>query len=505
MHRSAALPNARSATLSRSQKSVLVAFLLSVNFLYFISSAYITTSNDGSHFALTAALYEDGSLIIDKYIAYTTFVDFNFKDGHFLSDRPPGTALLTLPFYHFGRLLEDWGLRSPPTPRTAPIEVVLDGKVYRFTVLDRIFAPRRLTEVSVLLLPNLAGSLAVWLMFGLFRRFKFDFNTALLSSAIFAFSTFVWFESTHLYSHIHSLTLVLAAVYLVIRVDRIGGGNGRILVWISALLAWASIVEIQNVLLIPIFLTYLSGSQKLALKIPLDRDTARALLFSALTFAAIYSMLLIYNYAAFRELTIKSNLYSPFYPEEKSIWSSLAANPLVGLDLLFTNFLSSDLYWNWARGVKNNAPGLFVLSPILVLSVLGFRDFYRAHRLEAIFFLLLIAALVGVAALHQTVLTRHVVTIIPYLFFPLAYFVENIFSGKHAYRWAALIGSLFLLSTARVYYVMNSHFSRSLGDPFIFLRELPPFFIFYGIAAVGFILWLAVRKSLGAMRKDVTT
>jgi len=243
----------------------------------------------------------------------------------------------------------------------------------------------------------------------------------------------------------------------------------------------------------------------LALKLPLDRNTARSLLFSALTFGAIYSILLLYNYAAFKELTIKSNQYSPFYPEEKSIWSSLADNPLVGLDLLFTNFLSGELYWNWARGVKNNAPGLFVLSPILVLSVFGFRDFYRAHRREAIFLLLLIAALVGVAALHKTVLTRHIVTAIPYLFFPLAYFVAKMFSGEHAYGWAALIGSLFLLSAARVYYVMNSHFSRSLGDPFIFLRELPTFLIFYGFTAVGLVLWLAVRKSLGAMRKDVTT
>jgi len=505
MHRSSSLQDAAPAIANGNQKIALVAFLLSVNFLYFISSAYITTSNDGSHFALTAALYEDGSLIIDKYIAYTTFVDFNFKDGHFFSDRPPGTALLALPFYHFGRLLEDWGLRSPPIPRTAPIEVDLGGKLYRFTVLDRNLAPRRLTEVSVLLLPNLAGSLAAWLMFGLFRRFKFDFNTALLSSAIFAFSTFVWFESTHLYSHIHSMTLVLAAVYLVIRVDKIDGGNGRTLVWMSALLAWASIVEIQNVLLVPIFLAYLIVAKKLTVKIPLDRDTARSLLFSALTFGAIYAILLLYNYAAFKDLTIKSNQYSPFYPEEKSIWSSLADNPLVGLDLLFTNFLSGDLYWNWARGVKNNAPGLFVLSPILVLSVLGFRDFYRSHRREAIFFLLLIAALVGVAALHQTVLTRHIVTAIPYLFFPLAYFVENISSGKHSYWWAALIGALFLLSTARVYYVMNSHFSRSLGDPFIFLRELPTFFIAYGFTAAGLILWLAVRKCLGAKRKDVTT
>ena len=116
-----------------------------------------------------------------------------------------------------------------------------------------------------------------------------------------------------------------------------------------------------------------------------------------------------------------------------------------------------------------------------------------------------IAALVGVAALHKTVLTRHIVTAIPYLFFPLAYFVAKMFSGEHAYGWAALIGSLFLLSAARVYYVMNSHFSRSLGDPFIFLRELPTFLIFYGFTAVGLVLWLAVRKSLGAMRKDVTT
>ncbi len=59
----------------------------------------LVCSNDGAHFALVRALAEDHSPVIDRFLSYTRHVDLSERDGHFYSDRPPGTALLALPFY----------------------------------------------------------------------------------------------------------------------------------------------------------------------------------------------------------------------------------------------------------------------------------------------------------------------------------------------------------------------------------------------------------------------
>ncbi|MGE5048424.1 MAG: hypothetical protein ACM3PC_07665 [Deltaproteobacteria bacterium] len=61
--------------------------------------AGLVCSNDGAHFALVRALADDHSPVIDRFLPYTRHVDLSERQGHFYSDRPPGTALLALPFY----------------------------------------------------------------------------------------------------------------------------------------------------------------------------------------------------------------------------------------------------------------------------------------------------------------------------------------------------------------------------------------------------------------------
>ncbi len=63
-----------------------------ISFVYFISSSYVLTSNDGSHFALIRSIVDFGTLEISHYLDYTYMVDFAFKDGVYYSDRIPGTA-----------------------------------------------------------------------------------------------------------------------------------------------------------------------------------------------------------------------------------------------------------------------------------------------------------------------------------------------------------------------------------------------------------------------------
>mgnify|MGYP001080625548 CR=1 FL=1 len=82
--------------LLKSQRKILLTFLIATNFVYFISSAYIICSNDGSHFALVSALVEKGSVKINDFVNYTRMVDYAYKDDEYYSDRAPGTAFLSI-------------------------------------------------------------------------------------------------------------------------------------------------------------------------------------------------------------------------------------------------------------------------------------------------------------------------------------------------------------------------------------------------------------------------
>ena len=80
----------------RADAALLVPLALAVfcTYAYFIGPP---AWNQNSRLALTRALVEHGSTIIDPYHATTG--DKSRRDGHFYSDKAPGTSLLALPAY----------------------------------------------------------------------------------------------------------------------------------------------------------------------------------------------------------------------------------------------------------------------------------------------------------------------------------------------------------------------------------------------------------------------
>lgn len=85
----------------RAEAPVLVPLALAV----LAATSYFSGPpawNQNSRLALTRALVEQGTTIIDAYHATTG--DKSFRDGHFYSDKAPGTSLLAVPAYalYFG-------------------------------------------------------------------------------------------------------------------------------------------------------------------------------------------------------------------------------------------------------------------------------------------------------------------------------------------------------------------------------------------------------------------
>ena len=99
-------------------------YSLSLFIFYFISSAYINVTNDGSHFAMLGSIVNEHSLELSpELIPYTEYVDIAYKNGKYYSDRLPGTAIATLPFYYLSDLLVSLELTTAFTRFHNPLEI----------------------------------------------------------------------------------------------------------------------------------------------------------------------------------------------------------------------------------------------------------------------------------------------------------------------------------------------------------------------------------------------
>lgn len=447
--------------------------LLSISFLYYISSCYINTSNDGSHFALVSSIVHKHSVEISGYEQYTGSVDYAVKDGKIYSDRLPGNAFLMIPFFLFGNCLHY--IHPAGFSTHIPIQ-----------------------EVSVILLSNACGVLGVLFLFFLFLLFEFSFRRSLALAIVFATCTLNWQEATHVFSHASSMCFVLMAFYYLIKTPDV---YHRQFYWFVVLLAYSSIIELQNCLLFAPALIYLLQTKKINVY-PFSKNT-KVIGLSGLTIVLCFSALLFYNYLAFGEFTLKSNKYNPAFPEEKYFITSLSGDFLTGLDRLFTNICNTEFWFNLELGVKNDIPGLFISTPILLLSFFGFFIFFTRKPKEALLFTAVIIINVLIAAFHKTVLIRHIFTITPFFFFPIVFTIQYIHE-KRSKITSAIFYSLFTIlaiaSCYRVYYVTHSYWGRELSNPFPFTKELGVYFAFIVCISILTLLFIILRRQFSKQR-----
>lgn len=430
------------------QQYILFSTLVLISIYYFISSCYINTSNDGSHYALVSALINNHSVSINEYIDYTGKIDYAIKNGVYYSDRLPGNAFLMIPFFSFGNLLNLLHLNTLSTH--TPIQ-----------------------EVTVILLPNLCGVLGALFIFLLCKQFKTSYTTALIVAIMYAFCTLNVQESTHVFSHAPSMCLVIAAFYFLIKIPNI---YSKQFLWFVFLLSYSIIVELQNSLLFFPALIYIFQSKKIDLK--KKTDTIKFISLSLFIILATISILIIYNYTAFGEITLKSNKFNPEFPEEQSFITSLSGDFVSGIDRLFTNFLNPEVWSHFELGVKNDIPGLLITSPILLFSLFGFILFFRKQTKEAFLFTSIILINVMIGAFHKTVLTRHIFTITPFLFFPIVFAINYIQIHKYKTVFVIFLSVLAVFSAFRVFYVTHTYWGREITNVFPFVKEFNIYVLF---------------------------
>ncbi|SDM01483.1 phospholipid carrier-dependent glycosyltransferase [Siphonobacter aquaeclarae] len=420
--------------------------LFGIALLYFVSAAGINCSNDGSHVALAKAIYNDQDVRIEKYFHYVACCDFVQKDGRILSDRLPGNALLMQPFLAFSALAQYLGI---PSLRQEP------------------------DVVAIHLLPVLCGVLTVLLLFLLFRRTGFSPEVSLISSLVYAVCTQQWLEATHAFSHAPSALFVLAAVYAILPVRDPFSQRKEVFVSM-ALLGFATLLELQNILFVPIVALY---ACRIAPRRLFSREGLSLVSISAWILLFFVGILMTYNYIAFHELMIKTNTYNHNFPEERSFSASLSGNFAAGMDRLFTNLGRIRTYYDWVGGSGNETPGLLAASPVMLISFWGFRDFFRRLPAQAWLFLAFIVISVLIAAFHKTTLTRHIFTVTPFLFFPFAYIAERLLA-KPDWRLAPVF-LLVVLSFLRSFYIGATYWGHGRGDLLAFRTEIAYFLLLF--------------------------
>lgn len=318
-----------------TDRRIAVALFLLVSSVYFATVVGVTSSNDGSHYALVRALVERRSFEISPYMDFTEHQDYAMKGDLRFSDRPPGTALAAAPFYALSWLAPA-PLVQPPSKHDQPN-------------LHMLFA---------VLLSPLAAALAISLFYLTMREtLERSRYSALLTAVALAFGTTTWKYGSVLYSHALGSLVVWASIYLVLRSWK------KPLRWYGALLlgvflGYAALVEYTNVVASAVIgISWLVGTN------PLRRwhgpEWRRSLAVVVIGGALPIGFLLLYNAINFGSPFELStfNVDTVRWPQNEGMAADFATPLREGLiGLLF-------------YGSKNQ--GIFLLSPITLLAIPG--------------------------------------------------------------------------------------------------------------------------------------
>jgi hypothetical protein len=331
----------------RTDRLIALFLFAGLSLIYFATISGITSSNDGSHYALLRTMVENRSFTLNQFDDYAEGNDIAVTpDGRLFSDRPPGTALAAVPFYLAGGLLP-----APPAPVPSRHDATNPRLPY------------------VLLLPVLAGAASAVILYQLQRRLEISPAAALTAVLFFALGAIHWKYSTVLFSHALSGFLVTLSVYLTLLL-----ADREITRWPYYLLLGlvtgsAVVVEYSNALVVGVLgIFWLTqsraiGQRRVLLAIfPWVAGSAIPLLFLA-----------YYNTTNFGNPWTISYAYAVNYPWAGSFGTTFNFPLLPGLKAL--------LWWGegggWCGGPPCVNQGIFLLSPVLLLAMPGLFLYWR--------------------------------------------------------------------------------------------------------------------------------
>lgn len=464
-----------------------------VSSMAYATAMGITSSNDGSHYALLRAMLDEGRFSIDSFAQHAEGNDIAVREGVIYSDRPPGTAIMALPFYTAGRVLP-----APLRPMAA-----------RY---DEGHPPL----ATLLMFPAMVGALTTVLLYSLLRQYELSQPAAVMASAAYAFGTTLWKYSGVLYSHAPSALLILGGVALAIRAGRVGRLHPSLAALLGVILGAAVVVEYSNAVFVALALLYVAGIWlATSLREGERRNEGRDKPYPYRMWAALgiglaipAAFLLMYNTVNFGGPLTTSYQYAINYP-----W---AASFRTTFDVPLARGLPGMLWYGVDLRDQPNQ-GLFLLMPVTLIGLAGVWPYLRRWRHEAVFVLgtFLIALLLF--AKHHTFSGftfdgRYLMPFLALWFVPTGFALDRLWGMDESVRKMALLTAAFGLLFVSVRNMM-AHIGFSYGyhlDPglaahaastpaswgyilgsiFVNLLNVP---LLWLVEAVILALWLGVR------------
>jgi len=420
----------------------LIAILLFVvsSSLYFATTSGITSSNDGSHYALVRTMVKNHSFALKGFDDYAEGNDIAItEDGRLFSDRPPGTALLGALFFGAGKLLPASAAELPSRHDAGNPRLVL-----------------------LMMLPALAGAGTVLLLYAFMRELALSRAAALTASLILALGTIHWKYSSVLFSHALSSFLVMLSLFLTIRIGRQKGIHWASLSFLGFILGFSVLVEYSNALLVLIIVAYLlwQGRPFSFIKLttifgPLIAGGALSVIFLA-----------FYNFANFGSPLRLSYAYAINYPWAGSFLTTFNYPLAAGLRAL--------LYWGpgdgWCDGTCFNQ-GIFLLSPVLLIALPGWIPYWRKAKTECILTTVVFLVYLLLFAKHRTshgftADGRYLVPFLGLLAIPIGFAFAWLFALKRRPVWQAVLFfvsyGLFFISIRNVFYHIGLSYNYNL-------------------------------------------
>lgn len=486
----------------RRGRGLLVALALAaLATCYFALTARdgIISTNDGSHYALTKALAADRTARIDPYVNYAAiqpprgtptaddYRDLSYYDGHFYSDRPPGTAGLAVPFYWIG-----------------VAAAAVSGRQ------DLDFPLRYVT-----MLPPLLGAATALALALLARGLGAGWPSAVVTAAAGALTTLVLKYATLLYSHITGVALVTGGLAAVLLAEQAPRRRGWLLALGGLLLGYSAVAEYPNLLLVAPVGLYLLWRWRRAVaggrpgangeRLPIRRRLAPLLRPPVVAFALGWlppvAALLAYNWAVFGRPWHTSYTYQYYFTWSRSVATTYILRP---------GYVLEGLRW-----LLVGPSGLFIVTPALALALWGLVLLARRAPARALLILGVVLVLLVPTAAHRTYKgggsqdTRYLLAIVPTLLAPLALWLERVAwpPARRPLARLALLAPLLALSgwgLLRAYLSLLTMFGhaaveRAPADAFAILRERwrDPLVVVPGYALLHYFVALVAPLALG--------
>lgn len=390
-----------------------------------VTSVYILPRwgdwNVNSRLNVALAVVDRGTWAIDDY--YQNTGDYAYFEGHFYSDKAPGSSFLAIPLY---ALFKSVGARSITDALAArlannPTFASTLSSNGKGLIADNVYVYSALVFITFVIVTVPCALMAV-LLFRLMQAWVNNQNIAFLLALAYSVATPAFAYSNNMLGHQIASFLLVAAFYLLFQAGR-GVRTTRYALLAGFALGSVVITEYQTALIAGALALY--AIYKL-------RDWK---LIVSMGIVGLPPILLAayYNYSIFHTPLPVGYLYSPLYS-----------------DLHHTGFISLtypkiDALLELMFGVRR---GLFLISPFLLLCLPGFVYFARAPKWRAEFLVCLWSVISfwvfnSSSAMWQggfAVGPRYLLPMLPFMVMPIA------FALVHARAvWARLAVALLML------------------------------------------------------------